>query len=70
MRNLRRVCAAVALACVFTAAAHAGDMHAGVTNPPPPPPPSVVTEATTQGEIECGVAADVLAALLGLLSAF
>lgn len=41
MRNFRRVCAAALLACVFTAAAHAGDMHAGVTSPPPPPPPTV-----------------------------
>lgn len=38
MRNFRRACAAVALACVFTAAVNAGDMHTGVTSPPPPPP--------------------------------
>lgn len=69
MKNLRRVCGATVLTCVFAVAVSAGDMHAGgITSPPPPPPPAVSETAATQGDISCGVTADVIAALLGLLS--
>ena len=68
MKNLQRICAAVALMCMLAVAVSAGDMSAGGVTPPPPPPPTSSQTATTEGEISCGVTADVIAALLGLLS--
>lgn len=55
MKNLRRFCAAVALALVFTFSAFAGEMSTPGDVPPPPPPQNQVA---TTGDIGCpGVSA-------------
>ena len=82
MKNLRRMCAAMALTCILAVAVSAGDMLAGVVEPPPPPasagdisapgavpppPPQSAAEATAEGDIHAG---GVIAVLLSLLSVF
>ena len=70
MKNLRQLCAALALAGVLSVSAFAGEISCpGAAPPPPPPPPATSETATTEGHIPCPGAADVIAALLGLLSA-
>ncbi len=66
MKTLRKMCAVMALACLFSVATNAGEMHAGYTNPPPPPP----TQATGEAAEETGDAlSETLASLLsGLLA--
>ena len=69
MKTLRKVCAVVALGCLFSVAANAGEIHTGYTPPPPPlPPPGAAEEAT---EATGDVLTDLIADLLGgVLSVF
>lgn len=51
---MRRLALAIALACVLSGAARAGEIHpTGVVAPPPPPPSTTAaaTGATAPGEI-------------------
>lgn len=77
MKNFRKMCAVLALGCVFALPVRAGDMSAGYTNPPPPPRAQSadttedLTEQTTWTDETTGAAFEVFAALLrGVLSAF
>lgn len=67
MKDLRRLCAGFVLTLALALPALAGQIPCpGVA--PPPPPPATSETATTEGHIPCPGAADVIAALLGLLS--
>jgi hypothetical protein len=70
MKNLQRMCAATVLTCLLAVSASAGHISApgAAPPPPPPPPPAASVMATTEGHIPCPGAAEVIAALLGLLS--
>ena len=68
MKDLRRLCAGFELTLALALPALAGQIPCPGVAPPPPPPADSET-ATTEGHIPCGVTAEVIAALLGLLSA-
>lgn len=68
MKTLRKTCAVVALTCLFSVVADAGDIHAGVTDPPPPPPGAASEEATVAtGDVLSEVITSLLSDLLTVL---
>ncbi len=66
MKSFRQLCAALMLACVFTASAYAGEMSAGITGEPPEE--SETTEAN--GEMSAGLTEAIVTALQTALAVF
>ena len=65
MRNIRRLCAGLALACALAVSTSAGDISCpGVA----PPPPSAPQDATTPATDDAGVVGFALSLLQGVLS--
>jgi hypothetical protein len=71
---MKRFLAAIALACVLSASALAGDIPMSDFASPPPPPPPATTSATSAGEIPSGdlaqltIADEVIVNVLEILS--
>lgn len=70
---MKRFLMTIALSCVLSASALAGDIPSGGIAPPPPPSNGVTTSATSPGEIPSGgfaqeVSDTALSALLTVLS--
>ncbi|HKC62193.1 MAG TPA: hypothetical protein VKB86_01085 [Pyrinomonadaceae bacterium] len=58
MKSFRRSCATAVLVFAVAFSTYAGEIPCGVTDTPPPPPSST-SQATTTGEIECGLTGDI-----------
>ena len=70
---MKRLLIATAMAFVLSVSALAGDIPCDAPQPPPPPPQGMTqaTDATSAGDIPCGLAEQISeAALSGLLTTF
>ena len=69
---MKRFLAALAITCVLSVSAFAGDMPISGSPAPPPPPSNATVETTEPGDIQTpgktSLSSDALSALLSVLS--